>query len=237
MPTTYRRIFSRADRLGDCRYESVWIGMNRPAFSIVLGAVFGLGVLAVLIGCSTESNATRSSEQRSQGSARVDPTPAATQHRERLVAAKGAAAPRTLLTNFPYFELQTLAGTTWGLSDQGPRPKLLMFWATWCPHCKKIFPTIQELHETYGPDLVVAAISLHETGDVQAYVDHYQLTMDILLDGDRVGEMFDVPGTPAILLLDSDNTEVFGTIESNPADPGLRNAVEAVMARYAAQRS
>jgi len=131
------------------------------------------------------------------------------------------------------FELTTLDGKLWRLADQGDRPKLIMFWATWCPYCKKIFPTVQEIHETYEPELAVAAISIRDKGDVQAYVDQRGLTMDILINGDEVGNLYQVPGTPAILLLDAKNNIVFGTLDSNPENPELRNAVDAHMAQKA----
>ena len=142
----------------------------------------------------------------------------------------------------PDFELATLDGKRWRLADQGDRPKLIMFWGTWCPFCKKIFPTVQEIHETYSPELSVAAISIRETGndiraDIQAYVDQRGLTMPILVEGDDVGNLYQVPGTPAILLLDGDNLVVLGTLDSNPDNPELRNAVDAVMAERAAASS
>jgi len=133
----------------------------------------------------------------------------------------------------PDFELTTLDGKSWRLTDQGDRPKLVMFWATWCPYCKKIFPTVQEIHEVYDPELAVAAISIRDKGDVQAYVDKRGLTMDILVDGDTVGDLYEVPGTPAILLLDGKNNVVFGTLDSDPTNPELRNAVDALMAERA----
>jgi len=148
-----------------------------------------------------------------------------------------AEVDATAVEVVPDFELTSLKGELWRLADQGDRPKLLMFWATWCPFCKKIFPTIQEIHETYGPELVVAAISIRDKGDVQGYVNERGLTMDILLDGDDVGTAYEVPGTPAILLLDGNNEVFFGTLDSNPEDPTLRNAVDALLAERAAASS
>ena len=61
--------------------------------------------------------------------------------------------------------------------------------------------------------------------------------MPILVEGDDVGNLYQVPGTPAILLLDGDNLVVLGTLDSNPDNPELRNAVDAVMAERAAASS
>ncbi len=66
-----------------------------------------------------------------------------------------------------------------------------------------------------------------------AYVDKRGLTMTILVDGNDVGDLYEVPGTPAILLLDGNDNVVFGTLDSDPNNPDLHNAVDALMAERA----
>jgi len=184
-----------------------------------------LGLVLAMSACSADSNPSNTQVSESDVAAEVQP--------------QAQAEPSTTETTeeppSPDFELMTLNGDSWRLADQGDRPKLIMFWATWCPYCKKIFPTVQEIHETYEPELEVAAISIRDKGDVQAYVDKRGLTMEILLNGDDVGNLYQVPGTPAILLLDGDNNVVFGTLDSDPENPELRNAVDYHMAQRAAR--
>ena len=134
---------------------------------------------------------------------------------------------------FPDFSLHTNAGEQWTLSRQGRRPKLLMFWATWCPYCRRLFPEIQALHEDFqGQGLVVAAISFLDDGDTLAYAKQHDLTLTILDDGDALAAEIGVVGTPTTILLDGDNRIVFETRNSDPTDKRLRYAVASAVASY-----
>ena len=134
---------------------------------------------------------------------------------------------------FPDFTLHQNTGDTWRLSDYDGQPKLLMFWATWCPYCRRLFPAIQALHQQYADDgLTVVAISIRDDGDTLAYARKHGLTMDILVEGDALADRVGVPGTPMVLLLDRENRLVFATMNSDPNDPTLQNTVATTMAAY-----
>ncbi len=65
------------------------------------------------------------------------------------------------------------------LSDLKGNVVLLMFWATWCPHCKNQMPALSMLKRLYSaaPDFKVLAVSTDSGGEqvVQNYLKTYQL--------------------------------------------------------------
>jgi len=86
----------------------------------------------------------------------------------------------------PPFAAQTLddAPRTRTLADYEGQVVLLNIWATWCAPCRTEMPSIQALHEAYGPrGLKVVAVSIDEAGAgdaVREFAREYGLTFDIL---------------------------------------------------------
>ncbi len=67
----------------------------------------------------------------------------------------------------PPFAARTLeaAPRTKTLADYRGQVVLLNVWATWCPPCREEMPSIQALHEAYGPaGLKVVAVSIDDPG-------------------------------------------------------------------------
>ena len=85
----------------------------------------------------------------------------------------------------PDFELQTLAGETFKLSEQAGKVVFLNLWATWCPPCVGEIPDIQKLADAHPDDLVVIGASVdRNVEDVKAFVEENKLTYPIAMDED-----------------------------------------------------
>ena len=83
----------------------------------------------------------------------------------------------------PDFELQTLAGETFKLSEQAGKVVFLNLWATWCPPCVGEIPDIQKLSEAHPDDLVVIGASVDQNvDDVKKFVEENKLTYPIAMD-------------------------------------------------------
>lgn len=129
----------------------------------------------------------------------------------------------------PDFTLEANDGSAWRLFEQDG-PKVFMFWATWCPHCKKLFPTIQSIHERYeSAGLTVVAISVFDDGDTRAYAAQRGLTMVVLKHGDALAEGLNVPGTPTVIVLNHDNKVVFGAVNPDPNDTSIELVVRRLL--------
>lgn len=124
------------------------------------------------------------------------------------------------------FTIKTLSGSPFTLSDYKDQSVMIVFWATWCPYCKKLLPGIERLHQKYGPKgLKVIAITIMEDGDPKAYVEQYGYTFDVGLDGDHLMNKFFVPGTPTIAVLTKNNQWHAHLRTSEPDSVELENAV------------
>jgi len=90
--------------------------------------------------------------------------------------------------------------------DSAGKPSLIVFWATWCPSCKKILPMLQEIRDSVPPDSAnfYALHSFDVDGDPVAFFQEYEYSFTLLLDADGVAETYGAPGTPWILIVDGD---------------------------------
>ena len=57
-----------------------------------------------------------------------------------------------------------LLGNTVVLSEIGAKKTILVFWASWCPHCEEIMPVINSFYDG-GINYEVIAISIDESED------------------------------------------------------------------------
>ena len=83
----------------------------------------------------------------------------------------------------PDFTLKDLSGKEHKLSDYKGRNVLVIFWATWCPPCKREIPDLIELRKTVSDDeLAMLAISNEPPGLVKSFVEQAKMNYTILLD-------------------------------------------------------
>lgn len=138
---------------------------------------------------------------------------------------------------FPDFELERADGTRWRSADHAGQPKLVLFWATWCPYCRKLMPGIVELHEEFAPrGLEVVGVNFRdEDGDTEAYAAEMGIEFDLVVNGDTLADSVGVRGTPTVFVLDRENRVTLRLSDSNPDNPELRDAVEALMPPFAAE--
>ena len=83
----------------------------------------------------------------------------------------------------PDFTLADLAGKKHKLSDYRGKDVLLVFWATWCPPCKREIPGLIELRRTVGEDkLAMLAISDETLDLVKKFVAQAKINYTVLTD-------------------------------------------------------
>lgn len=93
----------------------------------------------------------------------------------------------------PNFALPDLKNNTVKLSAYDGQVRIVDFWATWCPPCRKEIPHFQALHDKYGDKgLKVIGVAVGEDADVvQPFADRMKMTYLSLLDKDhKAGQMF-----------------------------------------------
>ena len=111
----------------------------------------------------------------------------------------------------PNFTLDSVDGkSTLKLSDYTGKPTLLVFWASWCPHCQREAPLLQGIYrDLAAKGMNAIGVSADDTiGDAQDYVQSYGLTFPNAFAGTTAGQQvlstYGLQGVPTIYIIDKD---------------------------------
>ncbi len=94
------------------------------------------------------------------------------------------------------------------ISDLNGKPVMLLFWATWCPHCRREMPRMEETWQRYKDDgLMVIAVTRNSRGQttdkVREYIGENGLTLPMGIDlSGNSSKSYSVTGIPAAALID-----------------------------------
>jgi thiol-disulfide isomerase/thioredoxin len=108
----------------------------------------------------------------------------------------------------PSFTAETVGGGS--ISVGGAPATMLVFFATWCPHCQNEAPILSELESQYdGLSMVMVGIDGEDDpGKVQQFVERYDIESPAVYEP-GLGSEYGVSGYPTVYVLDADN-EVIG---------------------------
>lgn len=114
----------------------------------------------------------------------------------------------------PAAAVQTLDGKPANLSDLiGKQPIIMEFWATWCPSCKELEPTLKALHAKYGTRVtfVGMAVSVNQTPAlVQRYVAAHGMPGVQFYDVKGAAtDAYDVAATSYVVVIDRSGRVVY----------------------------
>lgn len=112
----------------------------------------------------------------------------------------------------PDFSTIDLHGKQIKLSEIGAKKTVLVFWASWCPHCDEILPELKNYYDPLNTDeLEIIAISLDELDtDIRSAVDKGSYNWINIAelkgwDGPVVLE-YGIAATPSLFILDENKT-------------------------------
>ena len=175
----------------------------RKTFIIIL-----LSSLVVISGCSANDEASKA-----QNETKIVSETETTKNSERTSEIKA-----------PDFELATLDGSGFKLSDYSGKVVMLNFWGTWCPPCRKEIPDLVNLQEKYGKDgLEIVGVTLNSgsAADIQKFVDENDINYTVLTDlkkdetqyvtyliGQTIGQQ--ISSIPTTLIIDREGYFVKG---------------------------
>jgi thiol-disulfide isomerase/thioredoxin len=84
------------------------------------------------------------------------------------------------------YTLKDMHGADVQLASFKGKVILLNFWATWCGPCKAEIPSLVELQQQYGEDLVVLGFSVDDTPDkMKLYAAQYKINYPLLVGNGR----------------------------------------------------
>jgi len=92
------------------------------------------------------------------------------------------AAHATINTQVSNFELPDLEGVPHQFDEWANKVRVLNFWATWCPPCRKETPMFIELQEQYGTQgLQFVGVAIDESEKVKDFVDTFGVNYPTLI--------------------------------------------------------
>jgi peroxiredoxin len=120
----------------------------------------------------------------------------------------------------PDFNTTTVDGSSVSLGDTGGKDAtMLVFFATWCPHCNKEAPIISELADNHQ-DLQVIMVGIDGQDNpekVQAFVEKYGIEGPAVYDP-SLDSPYKVSGYPTVYVLDKDQKIVAANAGETPPD-------------------
>ncbi len=112
----------------------------------------------------------------------------------------------------PDFESVDIFGDTVRLSAIKSEKTILVFWASWCPHCNKILPELKEFYnnaQTSKLQVIGISVDNEKEGLIAAIAEHGYNWINIAelkgWDGDIPVE-YGIVATPSFIVLDQDKT-------------------------------
>ena len=114
----------------------------------------------------------------------------------------------------PAAQVQTLDGKVIDLKQYiGTTPVVFEFWATWCPNCEELEPTMLALKQKYGDKvkLVGVAVSVNQSpARVKAYAEKHKLPLEVVWDHDgNATDVYAAPATSYVVVVDKAGKVVY----------------------------
>ena len=114
----------------------------------------------------------------------------------------------------PAVAVQSLDGKTVDLSNYiGKTPVLMEFWATWCPNCRELMPTLLDTEKKYGKRVkfMAIAVAINQSPEkVRRWLAAHPLPHDTFYDTDgKAAGAFDAPATSYVVVLDKTGKVVY----------------------------
>ncbi len=131
----------------------------------------------------------------------------------------------------PSAAVESLDGKAMNLSDYyGEKPVVLEFWATWCPLCRKLEPSMKAAQTKYAGkvNFVSVGVSSNQSPVRQkAYADKQKLGGEFVFDkSDAATKAFSVPHTSYVVVIDRNRKVVYtGVGDDQDIDAAVAKAM------------
>jgi thiol-disulfide isomerase/thioredoxin len=109
----------------------------------------------------------------------------------------------------PAFTAETVGGGRVSVGEDEAEATMLVFFATWCPHCQAEAPVMSELESQYEVlQMVMVGIDGEDNPEkVQQFVEEYDIESPAVYDP-ALGPEYGVSGYPTTYVLDGENRVV-----------------------------
>lgn len=130
------------------------------------------------------------------------------------------------------WQLRTQNGEVISLEQYANKPVILHFWATWCPYCKKLQPTLVALQKKYqaqGVELISISFNEDEGALPQDEIHRRGYAFLTAVMGEEVARLYGVRGTPTTFFINRKNEIIWKTSSSDKTDPRFDLALQEII--------
>lgn len=130
------------------------------------------------------------------------------------------------------WQLTKQNGEVISLAQYKNKPVILHFWATWCPYCKKLQPTLVDLQKKYqaqGVELVSISFNEDEDALPQDEIRRRGYSFLTAVMGEEVAKLYGVKGTPTTFFINRKNEIIWKTSSSDKTDPRFELALQEII--------
>jgi len=115
-------------------------------------------------------------------------------------------------------ELQGFSGASLGQSELGQGTKILVFWTSWSPRCRDIFPRLEALQARWGSRAEIVAVNFEEDrGAVAQFIGGAKPGTRIVLDLDgALAKKHGITNLPGLLVLRNGEVAYSGKLPDDP---------------------
>ncbi len=112
----------------------------------------------------------------------------------------------------PDFEFTDMLGNSSRLSDINAEQTIVIFWASWCPHCEDILPVFKPYYDpSDNSKLEIVAVSIDESesawkNSVAEYGFNWINVAELKGWDSKIGESYGLVATPTFYVLDKNKT-------------------------------
>jgi thiol-disulfide isomerase/thioredoxin len=131
----------------------------------------------------------------------------------------------------PSATVKSLDGSPEDLSKViGSGPAVIEFWATWCPNCKELEPTLTAAQAKYAGRVrfVTVAVAINESAErVRKHVEAHHVPGTVVYDADgNAAGAYDAPATSYVVVIDHTGKVVYtGVGGTQDIDAAIRKAL------------
>ena len=127
--------------------------------------------------------------------------------------------------NASAFTLKNIDGKSVSYRPSGKTPSLIVFWSAFCPLCRELTPSLNDLSRRHGASIRIVSVNLDGkrfSHSIKSFVNEYAVSYPVLLDEIRgdffiASDPYGVEKTPTAVLVDAG-----GKVRAAFAAEGLR---------------
>ena len=185
-------------------------------------------IFAVLFGCNNEqvSNETVATAASTETNTTVSEQSDVQDDPEKILEVKAETGFQA-----PNFFFVDETGEEVSLNQLRGKPVLMVFWASWWPHCKAELPSVEKLYQKYKESIIIIAVNVREKKDKAVLlIDESNYTFPVIYDEERlITDLYRVQPIPLNIFINKSGViskKVVGAVKESELEKYIISLIE-----------